>query len=85
MLVRNYRNGNEWHNLVKLSQDLKPLMASLYATNINQIGDTLVWGDSSRGQYTIASGYLSLVGTWEKPIWAKAWTPGLTPKINIFF
>ena len=72
MLVRNYRNGNEWHNLVDLSQDLEPLMASLYATNINRIGDALVWGDSSGGQYTIALGYLSLVGTGEKPIWAKA-------------
>ena len=72
MMVRNYRNGNEWHNLAELLQDLEPLMSSLNATSINQKGDSLVWGDSSGGLYSVASGYLSLVGTEEKPIWAKA-------------
>ena len=84
LMVRNYRNGNEWHNLADLSQDLKPLMSSLNAIFINQNGDSLVWGDSSGGLYSVASGYLSLVSKEEKPIWAKAWIPGLTPKINIF-
>ena len=60
-------------------------MASLYTININQMGDALVWGDSSGGHYTVAFGYLSLVGIGEIPLWAKAWTPRLTPKINIFF
>ena len=67
-MVRNYRNGNEWHNLAELSQDLKPLMSSLNAININQKYGSLVWGDSSGGLYNVASGYLSLVGIEEKPL-----------------
>ena len=41
--------------------------------------------ETSDGIYSVASGYLSLLGRMEKPIWAKAWIPRLTPKINIFF
>ena len=28
---------------------------------------------------------ISLLGRMENPIWAKAWIPRLTPKVNIFF
>ena len=84
-MVSDYRNGSEWHNLAELSQDLLPLMSSLNTTLINQNSDTLIWGETLEGFYSVATSYLSLVGRVEKPIWAKAWILGLTPKINIFF
>ena len=33
----------------------------------------------------MASGYLLLWNKMDKLVWAKVWTLGLTPKINIFF
>ena len=68
-----------------ISQDLKSLMMSLNAMVINNKRDEVIWGDNLNGQYSITSGYFSLWDRMQKPIWAKAWTPSLTPKINIFF
>ena len=69
-MVNDYKSRGGWHDLVELSQDLAPLMSSLNAT-INQNNNTLIWGDTSDGVYSAATGYLSLVGRMKKPIWAK--------------
>ena len=84
-MVSDYRIGSGWHDLDEISQDLLPLMLSLNATLINHSSDTLIQGDSLDGLYSVSSGYLSLVGQKEKPIWSKAQIPGLIPKVNIFF
>ena len=65
-----YRSGNGWLILSVLSLDLIPLMILLKA--INNSRDTLIWGDSSSGLYSIASGYFSIWERMEKPIWANA-------------
>ena len=70
--VCDYRNGGEWHNLVEISQDLLPLMTSLNATFTNLDRDTLIWGETKDALYSIAIGYLSLLGRVESPLWAKA-------------
>ena len=68
-----------------ISLDLNPLMISLNAIIINNKRVEVIWGDNLNGQYFVTSGYFSLWDRMEKPIWAKAWTSSLTPKINIFF
>ncbi len=80
-----YRTGNGCHDLSMISPYLKSLMISLNAILLNNKRDEVMWGDNLNGQYSVASGYFLLWDRMEKPIWAKAWIPGLTPKINIFF
>ena len=60
-------------------------MTKLNSMILNNKRDELIWGNNSNGIYYMALGYLSLWNRLEKPTWAKAWMPGLTPKINIFF
>lgn len=45
----------------------------------------MIWGDNSCGNYSVASRYMALWSSKERPPWSKAWIPGLTPKINIFY
>ena len=52
---------------------------------LNNKRDELIWEGNSNGCYLVASRYNSLWSLKEKPPWAKAWLPGLTPKINMFF
>lgn len=49
--------------------------------------DKIIWADSSYGIYTVASSYSSQIPQTQdaKLLWAKAWIPSLTPKINVFF
>lgn len=60
-------------------------MIILNAMILNNKRDELVWGGNTNGLYTVYFGYFLLWNKMEKPIWAKAWMTGLTPKINIFF
>lgn len=55
-------------------------MISLNVIVINNKGDEVIWGGNSYGHYSIASRHFYLWDRMEKPIWAKAWIPGLTPK-----
>jgi hypothetical protein len=83
--VKNYRIGQDWRDLTLISGDLAPIMIMLNSMILGDQKDELVWGDTSSGLYTVASGYNSLWRVKEKPPWASAWLPGLTPKINIFY
>ena len=51
----------------------------------NKKRDEVKWGDNHNGCYSVPSSYNSLWILKEKPPWAKAWLPGLIPKINIFY
>ena len=72
MKVSYYRSGNGWHDLFLLSLDLNPLMILLNATFINNNRDTIIWGDTLNGIYSISYGYFSIWDRMEKPIWTKA-------------
>ena len=82
--VNDYRNDQGWFDLASISQDLKPLMYMLNSIILNNKDDDLVQSANSSGTYSVVFGYLSLQNIMEKLVWAKVWTPGLIPKINIF-
>lgn len=83
--VSDYRMDQGWRDLSVISNDLKPKMVMLNSLILNNNKDELIWEGNPSGSYSTASGYNSLWNLKEKPLWAKAWLPGLTPKIKIFF
>lgn len=60
-------------------------MMVLNSLTLNTNQDALIWEGNPSGNYLVATGYNTLWNLNEKPSWTKAWMPGLTPKINIFF
>ena len=46
--------------------------------------DEIIWGETNDGKYYVALGYEAMKNVDRTLVWAKAWFPGPTPKINIF-
>ena len=82
--VNNYRNYQGWKDLSIIFEDLNPIILMLNSMALNNKRDEMIWGDNSYGNYSVASVYMALWSSKERPPWLKAWIPGLTPKINIF-
>ena len=83
--VSNDRTEQGWRDLSIISDDLKPIMILLYSLSLSNNKDELVWRDNANGLYSVASGYSTLWSFKETPPWSRAWIPGLTPRVNIFF
>ena len=47
--------------------------------------DEIICGETNDGKYSVASRYEAMQNVDITRMWAKAWYPCLTPKINIFF
>ena len=83
--VNNYRTKQGWRDLSIISDDLKPIMIMLNSLSLSNNKDELVWKDNASGFYMTASRYSTLWSFKETPPWSRAWIPGLTPKVNMFF
>ena len=83
--VSNYKIGQDWRDLSLISNDLKPIMVMLNSLSLSNNKDELIWRDNANGIYSRTSGYSALWNTIETPPWSRAWFPGLTLKVNIFF
>ena len=75
----------KWRDLSLISDNLKSIMVTLNYLILNNNKDELILEGNTSGSYDVDSRYGSLWDLKEKPPWAKAWLPELTPKINIFF
>ena len=55
--MSNYRTNNGWIDLVEVFKELKPLMDMVRHIPLSHNKDSIVWGETTNGIYTVASGY----------------------------
>lgn len=84
--VSDYWRNNKWISLSDIDPLLKVVNLNLTPWVINEnCNNQLIWSPNPSGSFTVTSTY-SLSSTYDsEPFWAKAWTPSLIPKINIFY